>query len=453
MKVSVLLRRASLATSIIAALCASSSFAAGSAETYGHDAVSAGKGQSSVASDSGTAAAFVNPAALSRLTGPALSGGVQLAAPQLTIDTEREFSNDDPLRPALPSPIAGFSVGFGVPLNLIVKDRVALGVSAYLPSTVLVRARAYDPARPFFTAYDSTTEHYELFAGASVRIVDGVALGVGARLGAGQGGGATIALDPIRNRFTRQEIDTGQASVASPIGSLLIGPFGIDEIKGRVGFVVRDKSSFDVTLPASLTIEGLDIGLLIDLVTISNFSPRTWTGGAQVDIFERFHVSTDIQYAQWSEAPAPFLRVQNNISGEGLERLGLGGALDAPGPDQDRVVSPGFVDTINVRAGAEGEVVDGLIVRAGYGWRPTPVPNQTSGTNIVDNSTHTLSAGLGVRADLPLVADKPFWFNLAYQAAILLPRTAEKTSSRDPVGSWTSSGVMHHLMLDVRYFW
>jgi len=437
----------------VLSLASSSSWAAGSAETYGHDAVSAGKASATVAADSGPSAAFVNPAALARLRGPALHGGFQLALPQLAIDTVRDDVDGDPLRPALPTPVAGFAVGFGIPVNIIVPDRLSIGVTAFLPSTALVRARAYDPARPSFYVFDSATEHYEIFAGAAVRVIDGVAIGVGARLGAGQGGNVNLALDPVRNRFVRQEIDTSQAAVSSPIGSVLIGPFGVDAVKARVGFVVRDKSSFDVILPAALTIEGLDVGLLLDLVTLSNFSPRMWTGGTQVDLFDRFHVNVDVQYAQWSEAPAPFLKVRNDIRGDGLERLGFGAALDAPGENQERVLSPGFVDTVNVRVGGDAEVVDGVVVRAGYGWRPTPVPDQTSGTNIVDNSTHTLAAGLGVRADLPLVADKPFWFNVAWQAVMLMPRTAEKTSSRDPVGSWTSSGTVHHIALELRYFW
>jgi long-subunit fatty acid transport protein len=434
-------------------LCASSTLAAGSSELYGHDAVSMGRAGAIVADDSGPAAAFVNPAALSRLRGPALHSGFQLALPALAIGTDRALAADDPLRPAIPAPVAGFAVGFGTPLELIVKDRVAVGLTAYLPSVALVRARAYDPARPSWYVYDSATEHYELFASASLRIIDGVALGVGARLGAGQGGSATLVLDPVRSRFTRQELDTSQFAVNSLIAGLLLGPWGLDDVKVRGGFVMRDRSSFDVNLPASLTIGGLDVGLVLDLVTLSNFSPRTWTGGLQVDLFQKHKLAVDVQYAQWSEAPSPFLRVSNDIDGEGLERLGFGDALDAPGPGQERVVSPGFVDTINVRVGGEGEVIDGVVVRGGYAWRPTPVPDQTSGSNIVDNSAHTLAVGGGVRADLPLVAERPFWFNLSYQAIVMQPRRAEKSSSRDAVGSWTSSGAVHHIALELRYFW
>ncbi len=448
-------RRAGLAPAAIAAscLCVSVVHAAGASETYGHDTVSLSRAGAIVADDSGATAAFNNPAALSLLRGPAFHVGFQLAMPQLEIETDRPFENDDPLRPAIPAPVAGVAIGFGVPVDLLIKDRLAVGFTAYVPSVALVRARAYDPARPSYYVYDSATEHYELFASASLRIIDGVAVGVGSRLGAGQGGTARLVLDPVRNRFTRQELDTSQFGVNSILAGLLLGPFGTDDVKVSGAFVFRDRSSFDVDLPAALTVAGLDVGLVLDLVTLSNFSPRVYTGGLQVELFEMAEIAVDVQYAGWSEAPSPFLKVSNDIDGEGLARLGFAEAFDAPGPGQERVTSPGFVDTVNVRVGGEVRVADPLVVRAGYAFRPTPVPDQTSATNIVDNTTHTIAGGAGVKADLPGVADKPLWFNLSYQAVVLSDRRAEKSSSRDAIGSWTSSGMIHHISVDLRYYW
>ncbi len=457
------MKHAALGRVVVVACCcadffAGAAFANGNAETYGHDTRSAGKGSAVVADDSGPAAAFVNPAALARLKGAALHTGFQLSLPSTSIELAEAKADGDPLVPANPPPVAGVQVGFGLPVNLIVDDVLFVGLTAYVPSAALVRARAYDPARPSWYIYDASTEHYELFAGLGVRVTDWFHLGVGARLGAGQSGTTNLVLDPVRGRFTRQDIDTQQASIVSPIFGLLVGPLGPDEVKGRLGFAVREKSSFDVSLPASLTISGVDVGLLLDIATLTNFVPRTWTGGVTVDVLDGqamgASVSVDVQFAQWTEAPAPFLKVKNTISGEGLERLGLSGALDAPSEGQQRVLSPGFVDTVNIRAGVEGHLFhDLLMLRAGYGYRPTPVPDQTSGTNIVDNTAHIVSAGVGVNVDLPLVAPKPFQVNASYQAQLLTPRTAEKASGRDPVGNWTSSGVVSNLGVDLRYFW
>lgn len=439
---------------VILGICSSSALANGAAETYGHDVRSQGKGNAVVADDSGPAAAFVNPAALARLKSPALHVGFSLAVPTVAVVLDTPLGVDDPLVPANPAPVAGITVGLAGPLALVVDDRVYLGLTAYFPSVALVRGRSYDPARPSFYLYDSYTEHFEVFGAVAFRLTDWASLGIGTRVGAGQGGDMTLVLDPVRGRFTRQELDTSQFSVLSPLAGLLLGPLGVSNLKGRIALVVRDRSSFDVTLPASLTISGIDVGLVLDVVTLSNFSPRTWTTGVTLEIFQAVNVSVDVQYAQWSEAPSPFLRVSNNISGAGLERLGFSDALDAPAAGQQRVLSPGFVDTINVRTGFEASLFKGLLLlRAGYGHRPTPVPDQTSGSNIVDNSVHVVSVGGGVVFGLPLVAAQQFQINGSYQAQILEPRETAKASSRDEVGGWTSSGVVSNVGIDLRYLW
>ena len=66
--------------------------------------------------------------------------------------------------------------------------------------------------------------------------------------------------------------------------------------------------------------------------------------------------------------------------------------------------SPGFVDTLTVRVGGELRLLqEMLVVRAGYGFRPSPVPDQTSSTNIVDNTAHVIAGGVGLNIKLPFV--------------------------------------------------
>jgi long-subunit fatty acid transport protein len=442
-----------LASVLASSLASSPAQAIGAAELYGHDVRSMGKANAVMADDTGAAAAFVNPAALARVRSPQIHTNFQLSLPAVSIELD-DPDVDPALRPALPPPVAGNAFGFAAPIELVIPDRLFFGVTAYFPASVAVRARSFDPARPSFYLYDAATEHYEVFAAVALRIIDGVAVGVGARLGAAQGGSTTIALDPVRGRFVRQEIDTSQSNVPSPTAGVLIGPFGVPAVRARAAFAFREASSFDVTLPASLEITGLDIGLLLDIVNRANYSPRMWTGGVTVEVLEHTQVSFDAQYAEWSAAPAPFLQVANDVQGEGLDRLGLGTAIDAPAPGENRVVSPGFVDTWNLRAGVETRLLDErLLLRGGYGWRPTPVPDQTSGTNIVDNDTHTFAVGAGVRFLAPVIARNPLELNASYQAGVFSPRRAEKASGRDPVGSWTAAGAVHHVGLDLRYAW
>ncbi|MCC6525514.1 MAG: outer membrane protein transport protein [Polyangiaceae bacterium] len=65
----------------------------------------------------------------------------------------------------------------------------------------------------------------------------------------------------------------------------------------------------------------------------------------------------------------------------------------------DATPRPGLSDVVNVRAGAEIFALPELAVRFGYGFEPTPVPEQTGATNLLDASRHVWSAGLGYDLD------------------------------------------------------
>src|SRR5690606_32475704 len=115
----------------------------------------------------------------------------------------------------------------------------------------------------------------------------------------------------------------------------------------------REHLSLPMAIVTGLTIEGLDAEVSMPVSMIANYSPRTFTAGLGVELLRVLEVGVDVQYAAWSEAPTPCLQVQTVVHGEGVEDLGLLGALDAPAPGQGRVAPAGFVDTVNVRAGAE----------------------------------------------------------------------------------------------------
>ncbi|HEY4221751.1 MAG TPA: hypothetical protein VGO62_10415, partial [Myxococcota bacterium] len=368
-----------------ALLCAARAHANGTLETYGADPRMRAMGNAG-SSLFDVAASHTNPALLGQAPGALdFEAAFSLDTPALGVTFANPKQATDPLNVATAAPVAGLQLAFTMPIDLVLQNHLFVGAVAFFPTDVLVRARAYDPQKPFFYAYDSYTDHYDISVAAGAKLVDRFYLGVGARLAAGQSGNIGLAVDPVRGRLDNQSADTFQFPTAGLTAGAVLGPLGVtDVVTGSLGVVYRDQTEFDVHLPAGLAIDGAGVNALLDVTVPANFEPRTLTSGVSLHILKDLDLAVDGQYAFWSNAPPPFIITKVTIDGNGVDELGLHGALDAPGPGQDRVLPPGFVDTLNWRAGLEYRTLkDTLALRAGYQYRPSPVPDQTSGTNIV----------------------------------------------------------------------
>ncbi|MCA9539914.1 MAG: outer membrane protein transport protein, partial [Myxococcales bacterium] len=85
-------------------------------------------------------------------------------------------------------------------------------------------------------------------------------------------------------------------------------------------------------------------------------------------------------------------------------------------------------DVINWRLGFEAPLLDDSFVRAGLGWSPSPVPDQTGRSNFVDNDRVTFAIGAG--RDLTLW-DQDFTVDLSVQLQTLLARETTKRVAPD----------------------
>ena len=84
-----------------------------------------------------------------------------------------------------------------------------------------------------------------------------------------------------------------------------------------------------------------------------------------------------------------------------------------------------------------------LLVRGGYFFRPTPVPDQDSLANFVDSHTHVFSAGLGITGfDFTKILTRPISFDAYFQAHVLQPRDVVKALPNDPTGDYRISGYV-----------
>ncbi len=421
----------------------------GTPETFAPDARTLAMAHADAADVDGAVLAHTNPAASAHAASVRMSFDYVLSVPMLAITA----LNRQALHAATASPVTGMAIGVVLPVDIIASNRVSVALFSYFPHLVLVRGRAHDPAQPYFHVYDASTEHYDLAAAIAVRVVDFISIGVGVRFGAGQGGEVDVAVDVVRSRLTRQAVDAYQYGTLAPQAGVLVGPLGVvGVVVGRAALVWREPTHFDAQLPAALDFEGTGIAARVNDVVLANYEPRTIAAGLSFDVFDRITANVDVGYLFWSQAPPPYLKANVDLSGPLLTETGLDSTLDAPAPSEERIRDVGFQDTLVFKVGIEGRLFrDVLALRAGYQLRPTPVPDQTSGTNIVDSRAHVFAAGVGVRVDLPLVVAQPVDFDLGYQAQVLEPRNTLKEQPRDPVGNYRSSGVVHAFACGMRY--
>lgn len=470
MTVAALLRwRACAIAAGLALLCASTGLAAGSLVTFGADADARARGGGQTARPGTFAAVHDNPAALVDVKRPRLMIGTQLALPTvgLTLDTPAEPGST--FEPVLPAATQGTHLAWILPFTGALSGRLSIGFVGTFPGFVLTHMRNHDPVTPYVYIYDTYTDHFDGALSAGLSVFPWWSLGVGVRIGAGQKGTATARIDLLRREIVEQSMDAWQYTIVSPILSTRLGAFRWRGLSAQLGLAYRGKLSTPMQVPVIVGLEGFDTEVFTPVLGEANFSPRTVTGGLSVSVDPRLllestslsealswwgELSVDVDggYAFWSDAPSPHLGLSTSVRGEGVEALGLEDALDTPETNRDRWSRPGFVDTGLLRLGFEQRLfADTLALRGGYAYRPSPVPDQSSGTNLADANTHLITAGLGTRFLARPILDGELGLDVAWQSHIFEPRRAEKARADDPVGSWTLDGGVHAMTLQLSY--
>jgi hypothetical protein len=422
-------------------------------EVWGADARAAAMGGTQTALSRGGASNFYNPARLSLEEDIRLDLDLRLSMPTAQIQTDRALTEDDPIAPRLPNNHAGFGLGVVIPFSGLLEDRAFFGLSVYLPAQQVMIVRALDPAQPFLYLYDSSPAHIEVIPALSIKWWDFLSTGFGLRAGGGLSGPLSFGADFISGTSSHQEMDTWMPYRLSPTAGISLGPFGGGWGQLAFGLDYRESLHTPVDLESTIPIGGVNAEFAMSIDAMANFTPRTVTLGMAYLFGDRIQAGVDLQYAFWSEAPDPAPNLFLDVRGDDLEALGLEDGLDVPQPGRSRNGDPAFSDTLNFRMGLESQFYDGgLILRGGYGYRPTPIPAQTTGTNFVDSDSHQLAIGVGSNFSLPWnLLENPLELSLTWQSHVFSPRSVIKESPDDPVGDWRLTGAMHNGMVGARY--
>lgn len=324
--------------------------------------------------------------------------------------------------------LAGFTVGASASLGL---DWLRVGALAFVPLVGMGDEFTYYPDER--EQYFSNTLHYEIYGdqlvsqlilvGGSVRLLDWLSVGGGVRLNFEPHTNAQVMTPHAADQTTQYmnvHVETGvQASPILSVAARLLAH------RLKLSLTYRDESYLPIRGQTAIQIAGFQgtdqypFYQHTDLLV--HYAPRQVVAAAAWED-RRFGVALDATWNQWS-----------------IYR-------------DNHDVPAGFSDSWTASLGGELRPSNELTLRGGFGYRQSPVPDQTGRSNFVDNSLLRFAVGAGYmfhfgtpkatdRKFLPSPAgpvgkDRTLEVSAFVQLQFAIPRETVKT----PQGSLTACG-------------
>lgn len=445
-----MIRGAHLAALAVALLALAPPCRASLFDTYGHGARGTAMGGAMVAQSTDYEAVYYNPANLLTRKAAHFGLGINILGPALEFD---RLSGTDPVSPRIPETNVGFQVGAATSIGGVFEDRLGFGVTLFHPLLRLTRIESIDPGHPTFYRYDSLPDKLILAAALAGEPFEWLRIGAGLQILAGLGGSVTAGVSLGSGKFTQETIDIDVDVNAAPTFGLTIGPlWGV-----RLGATWRSHLELEYHLPVDVDIE--EIGQLdVQIDGVSLYTPDqlaiglSWESAPPGD--PGVTVEAGLTWERWSAAPSNLaafdltltdsnLRAEENAGGRDVQEL-----IDV----QAAAIPLGALDTVTARLGGEWRPDAAWAVRAGYFYRPTPLPRPIYQTNIFDASAHVLSLGGGFMfRDPTRMARSPLRIDLGIQLTVLHDRTIHKAADGTPDGSYRMGGSIWNATLDLRH--
>jgi long-chain fatty acid transport protein len=412
-------------------------------DLYGFGPRAAAMGGAMTAEANDFTAVFYNPALL--VDRKDINFGINFQFHRMVADVKsKDLAKDLDCSACNAPDTVGTSLGLLFPLAGKVKNHLALGLGVYVPSSVLVRLNSPSAKTPYWYRYNGNPERLQLHLGAGIKIVDWFKIGLGVQVLADLiGTSANVDVDLFSKEIKSGDINAYLGTRVAPVFSLASTPIK----RLRLGVTFKWEMRLNYRIPATVDLEG--IGTLAFVIDgTAHYTPHTLNFGAAFDATDDLTFSVEGQWQAWSMAPSPYSGILIDLSGPTLDALGLGSALDVQSAKQ----KPGFADTLGFRVGAEYRLSERFAARLGGFLRPTPVPKQdTQGTNLLDNTTVGLSAGVGFNFPDPLeIFAHPISIDVAGQTQFLLSREATKDAV-DSQPSYTYSANVYGVTAAIRY--
>ncbi|MFC1888803.1 OmpP1/FadL family transporter [Thermodesulfobacteriota bacterium] len=366
---------------------------------------------------------FYNPGGLTQIRGNEASFCYILSAPRVSLSKGGSESGTY-LHDNIGIPVLGMVLDLSRVFKL--KRRISLGMTGVFPdnfqSGYMVRyGTNFDP---YFPIYGDCHEdrRISLIFGPSVEITDWLSAGIGvAFIVHGQYVNIplyyTLDGELIHDRWDlRMDVSTE----ISPIVGLLFRP----SEKLRIGAVWRKKIEFliadaMITTMTAVVLPGFEIPVTVRIPVSAHFTPEQYALGVSYRFTDTLLVAADVTFYDWRAY------------------------LDNAGSELD----PPLEATIVPRIGVEYGLPGGWVARAGYGYVPSPLKQQTASVSInyIDSDCHVFSLGAGYLLEIPRILRHPVDIRAFVQYRHLVERSFANvhTGGEDLVcgGYYLNSGL------------
>lgn len=413
-------------------------------DIYGYNPRGIAMGGAMTAAVNDFTAAYYNPGALTVPKKVILGIGWTATFPRLKIN--RQTRNPD-FPNIIPSKfVSGLTLGVLFPIGGPLRNKLAFGFGLYFPTTKLIRAEGLEPQSPQFYSYQSSPEKLIVLASIAYEPWRYISFGVGIQVLARILGDVSLNVDVLNDQLQSSDISVEVIPTANVVAGIHARPFP----QLSIGVSYRAALALTYRLPARMAF-GSPITLNLDIGGTMLYAPHQINFGVAYHFLKpQLTLALDFNYAIWATAPDPSPQLKVDVGGSLLDGLGLGSAVDIGSTTPP--IKMRFRNTLTVRIGAEYGPLPWLKLRAGYFYRPTPVPNQSQAYNYLDNDSHGISFGVSFTIANPLeVHRRPFTIDLATQFLLLPNRTALKSDPNDPVGNLSHSGAVYSLAIALRH--
>jgi len=327
--------------------------------------------------------------------------------------------------------IAGTQIAFQVGKKL--KDTVMLGggLTMHLPNRSMARLAFLPATEPLFVRFDPASQRMTFNAALALRWAR-LSLGAGASVLASANGQVDLLLGQDANGAFAD----GGADVRVPYHIAPIVGLALD--LGSVGVALRYRGAQGVGVKldtaARVDVSGnpLNGTTTVGIDGVSGYVPATLDLAARWTILPGVVGMVSLQLATWSRGPGSWATLSMDVD------LGL-----SPGLREGEFVRPGYRDTISPRVGLEVSPTKGesaWVLRAGYAFTPSPVPQPKGFASPADASTHGVGAGAGV--DLGKLGGVGLRVDAAMQWLRLNHRWFDKGQDTLPFARYAASGFV-----------